>query len=71
MCPMRHVSQAGDADEAVGGLWPQARNVWLLLSMLALPAVVVLTLGIQAPWFAEQLEIFRALIHVGIELELS
>ena len=38
----------GDANGVVSGLWPEARNVWLLCSMLALPAAAVLTLAIQA-----------------------
>lgn len=38
----------GDSDLALRNLWPQARNAWLLLSMLALPAFVLMTLAIEA-----------------------
>lgn len=38
----------GDSDLALANLWPQARNAWLLSSMLALPLCAVITFAIEA-----------------------
>ncbi|CAK8991384.1 unnamed protein product [Durusdinium trenchii] len=42
------VSWVSDTKTAMANLWPEARNIWLLSSMLALPAFAVISFACEA-----------------------